>query len=498
MKHARHSLSGVVLVWSSFICNTGHCIEHEQISTDFGQYEIAVLPMEAAPFELVESKVSGVRSAQSTPNSSQLASFNTDAPQKVLASIDTPRNADWGIFQDQLYVAFPGELRVYKVPGLTEVARRQLAPVSPLNAQNPRGRTDPDLGLVRRLPGGWHCDGSVYDNSGEKLQCLLALRISSIQQVDRPSLPQPSAALDRWPLTIGIKQNRIALTGFPPNDNIVEMLPSKSLANPASPILDYLRIDGDHLTFCMGSRAVHLRVVNFNAQKAGLPVSQRPAFVQPAFQLKEVAVDTPYQFLDGPPQPVFVHFGNINDGSDITEVNVEARAQQIVEMLLGRNRNHSRDRASVEKVIQAFCDESAEEFKRATGRQPEGFPVPVRVSVRTTWSQSATGMGNWPLSYWVWAELPKSVLLAARFRVEADAERRAKFEVATRKRQTAIAVRFEIVRLALSILLILSGIFSAVLVFRLGRPLPIPVAKKAASPKQRIRPPIVPLEDLDD
>lgn len=485
----------LVAAWSAVGSRSARAVDVEKITTDVGLYEIVVVAMPPAPFDLTESREAGVR-AVSSGQQVTLEGFRTANANQAVGQISIPPGFDWCVIGDQLFVGFRAELRIFSIPELKEIRRRSLGEPPPADLRSGVQPTEDQVPAVRRFPNGWYYDGSVFDNTGEKLRCLLYPRMTMIRRTERPIIPEQTAALERWPLTVGVQSGVIALTGFPPTQNVVDPIRSKMLGDVGSVNIAGLRIHNDVCTFLLRKTAVHLRVVKFDATRAGLPLSKRLAYEQPTFLLSNLAVDAPHQFQDGPARPVIVHFGDFSlGGPDPTDLGLEARANRVIDISMEDNRIFSGDFAKTKEAIQKYKDQTAGEFQRATGKSPQGIPVPIRVVARSTWIKPGTLHA--PHYYWVWADVPEEPILASRFQSHYAAERSAKREAAVKARTAAVSFQATISRGAQCVLLIVAGIVAAVLIALSNRANPPPVPVKVVKTRQQKRPPRPPLEPLE-
>jgi hypothetical protein len=326
------------------------------------------------------------------------------------------------------------------------------------------------------VPGGWYCDGSIFDNSGEKLRCLVYPRHHlHRQKIQLRAYAETS--LEGWPLNVTLQSGGITLTGFHPHHDIADQITSSSLGTLPQGQPELMRTNGDNCTFFPGSGSqtgIHLRIIRFDSETAGLPASTRMSYDQPTFNLSDLKVDSPHSFIDGPPQPVVVSLSDALTGNEpqkFARFDVNSAAARVVHAVLQQGPQKDYDRAVL--LLKQHIKEITPEFQRTMGRAPEGLPLAVRVLVNSTWPDRS----NEALLYYVWTEVPIDSALDPLFEQERKAKASAGLLAAEKAHSAAVDRQASRVRAAASGLLVVMAVAGWVMIVRYNRrhPLPEPV-----------------------
>ena len=421
MSSIMRSLPIFAVFWLSICLNQAQAINREQIETELGVYEISVISI-ASPFELTDSMESGVLlqeevvpSLNRTPVPTdekrlRLIGFRASDPKEPLGRLEIESNTDWCVIENELYVARTifkdkqevAQLDRYQIPDLTRSFR------------------------IMRVPNGWFCNGIIYDNTGTRVQCMIQSQSVATGRRDFQSIKSEirdlrnTNALVKWPLKVDSDGNNLLLTGLAPHQARVEIIRSKSLGWLGGLKIDHVRVDEDVCYVTLGPTGVVLRILRFDADKMGLPLSQRLAYQQPTFLLNEVTKNLSHQFLDGPNRQLNILFPDGSNGKPFSN-------ELLLDDVAGRqfatalNGNSGKDLAETRAMLADVAGPWIEEFEKTVGRKPDGTPVAVRVHAGSAWPT------NWVypsgLSYIVWAEINPDAVLLKMFKQIYDAEK---------------------------------------------------------------------------
>ena len=143
-----------------------------EVETDVGRYRLTVLKRMDSSFELTESGEFGVR-----VKGNSFESFKTENhPQTLRGRAHSLKGCSWAIIDDELVIGKRGALLFYNLPYFKNKRTVTLGSESE---------------QVTRVSGGWMCNGSVYDDGGQQIQCLLSPRFDgALAETDAELMPK--------------------------------------------------------------------------------------------------------------------------------------------------------------------------------------------------------------------------------------------------------------------------------------------------------------------
>lgn len=409
-------------------------LQVETVESTTSKIEWTRLPAINAPFELTRSRKFCIRDDAAPPQPGQpsrgpasggvrLSSINPENPNVVLARFADPAATGWTIIGEEVFVMKGGLVLVCDPETLSQKKVIQLGTV--VVPANGRPQT------VKRVPGGWYCDGYVFDDSGTKIRSAFFFRSAQINQTTEFTAAQRNLAGMEFSLSPSSRlhsQSRIALETVPAHLNLRnlnstqqqlllsdpgrrrDVNPIFSLPSGGEPITGttkHLRVNGADFSFSCDTASLHGRILSFDATTAGLASPRRFLFDQPVWTLDEFQKEeSKYRFMDGVRSHPVVETSDIHHRVRRSRADVRANLENQVRSFLQRQFSRPQTFEELRRKLEQYRQRVTREFERTVGRPPAGIPIPHRVRARMSWIDFPVGY-----EYSVWSEWPIEVLL---------------------------------------------------------------------------------------
>ena len=405
----------------------------ETVESTTSKIEWTRLPAINAPFELTSSRKFCIRDDSALqpgqpargPASGgvRLSSINPENPNVVLGRFADPSATGWTVIDEEVFVMKAGQVLVCDPKTLSQQKVIQLGTV--VVPANGRPQT------VKRVPGGWYCDGYVFDETGTKIRRAFFFRSAQINQTTEFTAAQRNLAGMEFSLSTSSRvqsQSRIALETVPAYLNLRNLSstqqqlflsdpgrrrdinPIFSLPSGGEPITGttrHVRVNGSDFSFSCDTASLHGRILSFDATTAGLASPRRFLFDQPVWTLDGFQKDkSEYRFLDGNRSHPVVETSVIHQRVRRGRSDVRARLENQVRSFLQRQFTRPQTFEELRRKLEQYRQRVTREFERTVGRSPAGIPIPHRVRARMSWIDFPVGY-----EYSVWSEWPIEVLL---------------------------------------------------------------------------------------
>jgi hypothetical protein len=391
-----------------------------RLTTNVGDYQLLKLVGINSPFELSDSLKLGV-AVNSGPSSSvsELRSFETSNPNIALGTVSAPSIDAWCVIGEQLFIGDEGKLEICQLPSLDRVQQVELTDAAAGARQK----------IVLRVPGGWYCDGYVFDDSGTKIVCAFYFRIDRPPEIEFQSIlhnyvanltPAPGSAksLASVPAQLSaeiISNNQFAIVirgqdgGLNPQGDRIPL--NATGVSDSPPPFTHARVDERDCTFVFGDAGFLLRINSFDSMKADFLSPLHFRCIQPAMT------------LDGNHSPEKLRFLEPADHElPPAEVKIPPReiladsAKHFFEQRFGKGLPIETFKPKLEQ----YMNEVKSEFERTAGRQAKGIPVPVFITAQVTWPEVQPKS---QLRYCVWGEWTRQALIELIFPGEFEQQR---------------------------------------------------------------------------